>query len=127
MNAISRIALLAGTCVAAVACGHGHVARDQAAYRDATRQVVTAKNDQVKSCYDLALRQQAGLSGRVVVRFKVQAETGRVVEPMVDKSQTTAPDSLSQCVVRAIADTALTPPDAREAHASFSWEFRPGA
>lgn len=119
------LAAVAG-CSLVVGCGHG-VTRDQAGYRDATREVVTAHNAQVKSCYDAALAQQPTLAGRVVLSFKVQAETGKVVDPQVDKAATTAPDSLSQCVVQAVQGVSLTPPDKNEGHASFSWEFKPGA
>jgi hypothetical protein len=117
--------LLAAVALVVMGCGHG-VARDQNGYRDATREVVTAHNDRVKSCYDAALAREPTLAGRVTLKFKVEAETGKVLDPQVDRAATTAPESLSQCVVQAVSGLALAPPDKNEGHASFSWEFKPG-
>jgi hypothetical protein len=35
--------------------------------------------------------------------------------------------TLSQCVLRAMDGVALNPPDKKEAQATFSWNFAPGA
>jgi hypothetical protein len=121
---IARMVLVA--CIVAAGCGHG-MNRDQAAYRDATREVIAARSGQIKSCYDAVLAQQPALAGRVVVSFKVAAETGQVFDPAIDKAGTTAPPDLSQCVLRAMDGVALNPPDKKEAQATFSWNFAPGA
>ena len=123
----ANIAWLAlAACGAAVGCGHG-LDRDQTGYRDATRELLAARSGEIKSCYDAALAQQPTLAGRVVMRFKVAAETGQVFDPAIDEASTTAPPDLRQCVLRAVDGVALQPADKKEAHATFSWDFTPGA
>jgi len=53
----------------------------------------------------------------------VQEETGQIINASLDKQRTTAPDTLSNCVVDAISGLALDPPDKRQGVATFVWEF----
>lgn len=111
----------------AAGCSGGFAVRNDTAYRDATREVLMAKNDAIRSCYDAELKAQPDLTGRLVMHFKVQAETGKVIDPQIDPKGTSAPPSLGQCVLQVVSDATLAPADAREGHATFSWEFKPGA
>src|SRR5262245_4584412 len=124
MNRWGSALLLA---IGGLSFGCSATVRDANAYRDATRALLEAKNPDIKSCYDSALSSNAATSGSVVVNFKVEAETGKVVEPKIDAAKSTAPASLQQCVLRAVAGVALEPPDSNEGHATFQWEFKPKA
>ena len=118
--------LLAG-CLASTACGTSFVTRDATTYRDETRAVLASRNDAIRSCYDQVIAQNPGASGGVVVRFKVEAETGRITDVALDETATTAPGPLGACVVRALDGLALNPADAREGMATFRWDLRPSA
>jgi hypothetical protein len=114
-------ALLAATLCAASGCQfHARAADD---YRKATRELLETRSGDIQSCYDAALKGDAKVSGLVVVKFKVEAETGKIVGTKVVAEQTTAPAALSQCVVEAIDELVLDPPDAREGDATFQWSF----
>ena len=41
-----------------------------------------------------------------------------------DPNQSTAPDNLQNCVVKALEGVKLDPPDQREGQATFEWVFR---
>lgn len=106
-----------------VASGCQFHARDADGYRQATREMLETRNPNIKSCYDAALEGDSKVGGLVVVKFKVEAETGKLVDAKVVPEQTTAPAALGECVVKAIADLVLDPPDAREGDATFQWSF----
>lgn len=99
-------------------------ARDAGAYRDATRALLQSKNDDIKACYDAALKENATVSGTVVIQFKVAAKTGKLTKLDVVNAETTAPKELARCVKRAIGGLVLSPADTREGKASFRWEFQ---
>jgi len=122
-NLIARAAALAAIMVFG-ACG---TARESTAYRDATRELVMAKNADIKSCYDAELTREPNLSGQVVVNFQVQSETGKIVDARIDPDNTTAPASLSGCVLRAMDGLALNPADRNQGLATFRWDFQPGS
>ncbi|MDH5670958.1 MAG: AgmX/PglI C-terminal domain-containing protein [Myxococcales bacterium] len=99
-------------------------ARDGDSYRKATRELLETRSNDIKACYDAELQKDPQASGSVIVKFKVQAETGNIVEATVDPAASSAPASLGQCVVEKLEGLALDPPDARTGDASFSWEFQ---
>lgn len=106
-------------------CAGQFAQRDESRYREDSRALIMAKAPDVKACYDGALKANPKVSGTVVVHFKVQPETGLVVEPRLDDQKTTAPDTLGRCVLRAIDGIKLDPPDSNEGLATFAWEFKP--
>jgi hypothetical protein len=118
---LSLLALAAG----ATACEFH--ARGPEDYRDATQAVLDTKAQDIKACYDGALKGQKELQGRVTVQFVVEAETGLIKDVKVDPAGTTAPEVLSQCVTTAISGLALTPADKRDGIATFVYDFSPGA
>lgn len=107
-----------------VGCSFQFVARDVDTYRQDTRDLLSTKNSEIKSCYDEQLKADPKTSGSTVVNFTVQEETGQLINVMLDEEQSTAPDALNQCVVNAVDGLALDPPDQRQGVASFSWEFK---
>ena len=107
-----------------VAAGCSFHARDADSYRKATRELLETKNPDIRTCYDAELKKDPTAYGVVVVKFKVQKETGQIVEPTVDDVKSTAPATLRQCVVQAITGLTLDPPDEREGDATFQWEFQ---
>ena len=120
-NTILSVLLLAAS---AVVPGCSCVARDAETYRADTRTVLETRNDAVKTCYDEALKADPALDGNVVVTFKVEKKTGKIIDPKVDSGRTTAPESLGQCIVEAIDGLELDPVDQREGQATMAWTFR---
>jgi outer membrane lipopolysaccharide assembly protein LptE/RlpB len=98
-------------------------ARDADGYRKATREVLETRSGDIQGCYDTALKTDAKVGGLVVVKFKVEAKTGKLVNTTVVPEQTTAPAALSECVVKAIDGLKIDPPDEREGDATFQWSF----
>ena len=119
-GAMSMLTLLA----CGLAAGCSFHARDAESYRQDTRTLLETRNSDIKSCYDVELQRDPKATGTVVVKFTVQKETGRIVEPKVDEVASSAPTTLGQCVVRAIDGLALEPPDERNGDATFRWQFQ---
>lgn len=118
---LSLFALLA----AATGCEfHARSAED---YRDVTQALLDTKAQDIKVCYDTALKGQKDLQGRVTVQFVVEAETGKIKDVKVDPAGTTAPEVLSQCVTNSVSGLALTPPDKRDGIATWVYDFAPSA
>lgn len=120
MTTMTRAAL----CVAIAGCAH---ARTPDAYRTDTEHALAAKHDDIKACYDKVLATTPTASGRVTVGFAIEAKTGRITDPRLDSSQTTAPDPVSQCVLTALPTITLAPGDPKRGQATWSWEFQAGA
>ena len=116
MRSLYRIAV----CLAAAGCAH---ARTPDAYRADTDTALATKADDIKACYNKVLAKTPTAAGRVTVTFAVEAKTGRVTDPKLDSSQTTAPDDVSQCVLAAIPALSITPADPKRGQATWSWEF----
>jgi hypothetical protein len=107
------------------ACNYSFVVRDTMTYRDETRAMLATKDPVVKACYDEQLKTNPAVAGTVVVNFKVQPKTGKLVEPRIDDQQSTAPAALKQCVLGAVDGLALTPADQNEGQGTFRWDFQP--
>nr|WP_255216647.1 AgmX/PglI C-terminal domain-containing protein [Pseudenhygromyxa sp. WMMC2535] len=103
------------------------MARSADDYRQVTRELVGTRTPDIKDCYDVALQTNETVGGQVVVNFTVEKKTGKIMNPAVDQSQTTAPAELGECVVDAIGGLQLDPADARDGVASFTWDFEAGA
>jgi hypothetical protein len=98
-------------------------ARSADRYRDDTTVLLETKRSAITACYDSALRTMAGSQGTVTVRFKVAEDSGRLHDLALDAARTTAPPAVSICVMRELEDLALSPADAREGQATYTWEF----
>ena len=117
---LSALFLAASAVVPGCTC----LARDAETYRADTRTLVETKSSAIKSCYDAALVANPVLDGQVTVKFKVEKKTGKILDAQVDKEQTQAPDSLSECIVRAVDGLVLDPVDQRDGLATFRWTFK---
>lgn len=108
------------SCLMLAACAH---ARSPQGYEADTATLLATKSPDIKACYDKILATTPSASGRVTVKFAVEAKTGRVTDPRLDSAQTTAPDAVSQCVLAALPALALQPPDRKRGMATWTWDF----
>jgi hypothetical protein len=121
---IVRLSLLA---VVTGLAGCSFAARSPEMYRDDTAALLETRSPQVKSCYDEVLKTDKTLQGRVTVQFTVEHDTGNVTNVSADPAGTTAPATLTSCVVNSLQGLVLNPPDKRDGKASFVYEFTFGA
>jgi len=101
-------------------------ARNTETYLSDTRTMVETRNGAIKECYDGALESDEEVSGKVVVNFTVAKKTGEITNAAVDPSST-APASLSDCVVAGLGGLSLDPEDQRDGNAKMTWSFEVGA
>ncbi len=121
MRTVFASVLLFATAASAMGCSFALRSPDM--YRDDTAKVLATKNEEIKACYDGAVKTTPGAAGKVTVKFKVEKETGKFMELAVDKANTTASDAIATCVTTAIANLSLTPGDKNMGDATFSYEF----
>lgn len=107
----------------ALVSGCGVAARSPEMYRDDTAAQLATKSADIQACYDGVLKATPGVQGRVTVKFDVETEAGKIVNVQVDKTATTAPDAVAECVTKSIAGLGLNPADARKGEGTFVWEF----
>jgi hypothetical protein len=98
-------------------------ARDPESYRKVTREVLETRNADIKSCYDKALEKDPTLDGTVVMTMTVEKDTGIIKQIKLDKEASEASKHLRLCVIDALHDLKIDPPDARDGHATFTWKF----
>lgn len=121
-----KLSLLLPFCALLGPLGCSFYARSPAEYSQETTKLLETKSEQLKSCYDEVLEKESGAHGVVAVDFRVEAKTGAILEPTVDKAKTTASEPLQQCVLSVMEGLKLDPPDQREGKASFSYNFETG-
>lgn len=121
---MTKIAMtLAALCLGLTACSGGFALRSPDKYREDTQEVLSTRQQQIESCYNVALSNDKSLAGDVVVNFKVSNETGALHDATIVEEQTTAPDVLQQCVLSAIGDLSIEPVDENPGVATFKWSF----
>jgi len=106
------------------AFGCSYNARAPEQYRADTAALLETQQAAVKQCYDNILRTDPAVSGNVAIKFTVKEETGEIASPAIDTNRTTAPEPLAQCVLQAITNLRLMPPDDNDGYATFVYEFR---
>lgn len=116
---LSALFVVASAVVPGCTC----MARDAETYRADTRSLVETRNKAIKDCYDVALTTDPKTSGKVVVKFKVEKKTGKILDTAVDPSSK-APEALSKCIVEAVDGLTLDPVDQRDGMATFTWTFK---
>ncbi|MET0595623.1 MAG: AgmX/PglI C-terminal domain-containing protein [Polyangiaceae bacterium] len=99
-------------------------ARSPEMYRDDTGKALATKQNEIRACYDSVLKANPGAAGTVTVKFDVETEQGKIHNVTVDKTKTTAPDNVSECVTRNIDGLTLAPPDARKGEGMWTYEFQ---
>ena len=104
----------------------GVIAATKALAQEVARKGVTvnARNKAIKDCYDVALTTDPKTSGTVVVKFKVEKKTGKLIDVGIDPARNQAPEALSDCIVKAIDGLTLEPVDQRQGDATFTWSFK---
>jgi hypothetical protein len=110
--------------VAIASAWSGCAVRSPEMYRDDTRKLLIAKRSVLEACYDAELQTHTDATGKVIVHFTVESSTGRVLNPKIDDLLSTPNRTLRGCVLDAMRDLVLSPPDDRNGDATFTWEFR---
>jgi len=119
-KSLIKLSLLA---LAATTAGCSFHARSPEMYRDDTAALLETRNADIKACYDNELKNNKDATGRVTVHFTVAKETGQITNVAPVPAGTTAPESLTNCVVNAINGLVLTPPDNNDGDATFVYDF----
>ena len=125
MNSTMRLALLSITALA-FSLGCSFHARSPEQYRTDTRALLETRGPQIESCYRDTFEATNETTGTVIVNFKVEHKSGRVIDVRVDE-KSTAPEPIRECVVKALDGLTLTPPDERDGIAAFTYEFAPAS
>lgn len=110
--------------ISTLACSFHARSPDQ--YRDDTRALLESRGGKIKDCYRDALEATNETTGTVTVNFTVEKKTGQLSNIRAAE-QSTAPEPLRECVVKALEGLSLSPPDARDGVATFRYEFEPEA
>lgn len=105
--------------------GCGGYARTPDQWTDDTTKLLDAQSETIRACYEKTLKGNPKLQGQVTVSFIVEDKTGRVRKAKIDTNRTTAGDPVRKCVLDALRDLKLTPPDEAQGRASFQWDFHP--
>ena len=114
---------LAGCASLGLALG-GCAVRNAEMYRDDTRKLLESKREGLQACYDAELQSHPDATGKVIVRFTVADDTGKIIDPKIDDLQSTPNRSLRGCVLDSLKDLVLSPADERAGDATFVWEFQ---
>ena len=110
----ASLAMLAGCSVAV---------RSPEMYRDDTKAALEKKSSDIQACYDGVLKSSPGVGGKVTVKFDVETEHGAITNVSVDKANTTAPDSVADCVTKNISGVTIAPPDKKQGEGTWVYEF----
>jgi hypothetical protein len=119
MKTQAMLGLFAAGAVALAGCA---AAMTPEVYSANTRRLLETRNDAIKACYDVDLRTTHD-AGSVTVHFKVQQDTGRIVEVKLDGAP---PAALGACITQALDGLVLAPPDPNNGVATFTWDFTAG-
>jgi hypothetical protein len=110
-----------------VLCALGACAvRSPEMYRDDTRKLLETRSSSLQACYDAELQVHPDAAGKVIVRFTIEDDTGKLSNPQIDDLQSTPNRTLRGCVLDALKGLVLTPADERSGDATFVWEFQIG-
>lgn len=112
------------SCSVLAIAASGCAVRSADMYRDDTRKLLETKNAGLQACYDSELQAHPDATGKVIVHFTVEDDTGKVKDPKIDDLQSTPNRTLRGCVLDALKDLVLYPPDERAGDATFVWEFQ---
>ena len=91
-------------------------------YSKVTRELLATRKGDVQKCYTKKATKDESLAGSVVVKFEVEAKTGKVINVIASK-HSTAPEALQKCVLKTMDGLVLDPPDLRTGQAKFTYEF----
>jgi hypothetical protein len=117
---LAMLSLMAGA-IGSNACA----VRSDNIYAEDVRKVLEARGNDVSQCWGEVMKTNPNASGAVAVRLRVEEDTGAIVNPEIDPSQTTAPPELQQCVLQSLGGLALQPADNRTGVGVYVWNFNP--
>jgi hypothetical protein len=117
--------LVRAACLIAFALS-GCAVRNAEMYRDDTRKLLETRQSGLQACYDAELQVHPDAAGKVIVRFTIENDSGKLVKPQIDDLQSTPNRTLRGCVLDALKGLVLAPPDERDGDATFVWEFQLG-
>jgi hypothetical protein len=100
-------------------------ARSTAEYSTDVRGALADRTPSVTSCYGRALQTMPTAAGTVTVTFRILPESGKVAHAKIRPARSTAPQPVQQCVLDALEEITLDPPDVSEAVVEASWKFTP--
>lgn len=103
--------------------GCSFAARSPEMYRDDTKAIFEAKNNDIRACYDGVLASTPGVGGKVTVTFEWETDEGKLQNVAVDKTNTTAPAPVADCVTKNLAGLKIAPQDKRLGQGTWAWEF----
>jgi hypothetical protein len=113
-------------CLSALsACSVSYHARSPEDYRQATRALLESRQTDFKQCYEGVLATTPDASGSVAVQFVLEEKTGKVLTAS-SLPESTAPEPLRGCVVKALSGLTLDPPDQRKGLATMTFDFGRG-
>lgn len=96
-----------------------------AIYKDFVRRIVRAHVNEVRYCYNLALRRNPRVRGRVTVAFTIDAR-GKVASAEVAEN-TGLEDATAVCIAAAVRRWSFVKPEERgEVSVRFAWQLDPG-
>jgi hypothetical protein len=111
----------------ALASVTGCAYRDAKMFSDDVNKAVAPKQPDMKACYDGVLKSNPTAAGKVSVAFEIETEEGKFTNITVDKSKTTAPEPVQECVTKNLQGLAISPPDKKLGQGSMEFDFAPGA
>lgn len=115
---------VAGVGLLLAACSSSLQVRSPDEYREDTRTLLQSNSGEFQSCYDRALESDPNAGGEVAVVFEVAEETGQVEAAKIAEGETTASSALQQCVVQAVGNLSLQPPDEKRGEGKMLFSFR---
>lgn len=121
---MKKILLL--TAAVALSAVAGCAYRDAKMWNDDVQKAVQPKQPDITSCYNNVLKTNPTAAGKVAVAFEVETDQGKFQNITVDKSKTTAPEPVQQCVTNAMQGLAVSPPDKRLGQGTMEFDFAPG-
>ncbi len=120
---MKTISIAFGAVSLAMLSGCSFAARSPEMFRDDTKAIFEAKNNDIRACYDGVLSSTPGVGGKVTVTFEWETDAGKIQNVAVDKSNTTAPAPVAECVTKNLTGLTISPPDKRLGQGSWAWEF----
>lgn len=100
--------------------------RDENMWRNDVSKVLATKQPDMKACYDGILKTTPTAGGKVAIAFEVETEGGKIQNVTVDKSKSTAPEPLHDCVKKNVEGLVISPPDKRLGQGTAEFDFQPG-
>lgn len=90
---------------------------------EAVSEVVRRRKNGIQICYQRALKRQFELQGKVVVRFTISKDTGRVIKRVLITSDTVGSAQLADCISETIGRWRFPRPEGINVTVSYPFTF----